>query len=78
MIARMKGLQLRPTTPADAISLLDLYREHPEEVVLAQKDGLDVHFQRLADKPDIEEILGDAPLSEAWYSGILGGVPSSP
>jgi predicted ATPase len=58
--------------------LLDLYRDHPEEVVLAQKDGLDVHFQRLADKPDIEEILGDAPLSEAWYSGILGGVPSSP
>jgi predicted ATPase len=58
--------------------LLDLYREHPEEVVLAQKDGLDVHFERLADKPDFEEILGDAPLSEAWYSGILGGVPASP
>jgi predicted ATPase len=56
--------------------LLDLYREHPEEVVLAQKCGLDVHFERLADKPDFDEILGDAPLSEVWYSGILGGVPS--
>jgi hypothetical protein len=22
------------------------------------------------------EILGDAPLGEVWYSGILGGVPA--
>jgi predicted ATPase len=55
--------------------LLDLYREHPEEIVLAQKTGHDVHFERLSEMPNYEEILGDAPLSEVWYSGILGGVP---
>ncbi len=56
--------------------MLDLYREHPEEVVLAQKEGLNVQFQRLSDIPHFEEILGDAPLSEVWYSGVLGGVPT--
>lgn len=58
--------------------LLDLYREHPEEIVIAQKAGRDVVFQRLTDQPDLQEILGDAPLSEVWYSGILGGVPTGP
>jgi predicted ATPase len=58
--------------------MLDLYRDHPEEVVLAEKQGLDVRFKRLADMPHFEEILGDAPLSEVWYSGILGGVPAAP
>jgi predicted ATPase len=55
--------------------LLDLYREHPDEVVLAQKSGLDVTMRRLADIEHFEEILGDAPLSDVWYSGVLGGVP---
>jgi predicted ATPase len=57
---------------------LDLYREHPEEVVLAHKTGLYAGFQRLSDIENFEEILGDATLSEVWYSGILGGVPSAP
>ncbi len=57
---------------------LDLFREHPEEVVLAEKEGLNVRFTRLADHADLEEIVGDAPLSEVWYSGILGGVPATP
>jgi len=56
--------------------LLDLYHDHPEEVVLARKAGLNVQFERLSERPNFEEILGDAPLSEVWYSGILGGVPS--
>lgn len=55
---------------------LDLYRDHPEEVVIASKAGLEARFERLSDRRDIEEILGDAPLGEVWYSGILGGVPS--
>ena len=55
--------------------LLDLFRDHPEEIVLAHKVGLDVQFERLADKPDFEEVLGDAPLSEVWYTRVLGGVP---
>jgi len=55
---------------------LDLFREHPEEVVIAEKVGLEGRFSRLSDRPDLEEILGDAPLSEVWYSGVLGGVPA--
>ncbi|MBI4325014.1 MAG: AAA family ATPase [Chloroflexi bacterium] len=55
---------------------LDLFREHPEEIVIAEKVGLEARFSRLSDRADLEEILGDAPLSEVWYSGVLGGVPA--
>lgn len=55
---------------------LDLYKEHPEEIVIASKDENGVRFEKLSDKPHIEEILQDAPLGEVWYSGILGGVPA--
>jgi predicted ATPase len=58
--------------------LLDLYRDHPEEVVLAHKQGLEVEMKRLADINHFEEILGEAPLSEVWYSGVLGGVSVKP
>jgi predicted ATPase len=58
--------------------LLDLYRDHPEEVVLAQKEGLEVQFQRLSDIDHFHDILGNAPLSEVWYSGIFGGVAVKP
>jgi predicted ATPase len=58
--------------------LLDLYRDHPEEVVLAQKEGLEVTMKRLTDIPHYEDILGDSPLSEVWYSGVLGGVSVKP
>jgi predicted ATPase len=54
---------------------LDLFRDHPEEVVIAEKVGLEAKFERLSDRPDVDEILRDTQLSEAWYSGILGGVP---
>jgi predicted ATPase len=54
---------------------LDLFREHPEEIVIAEKVGLESKFSRLSNREDLEEILGDAPLSEVWYSGVLGGVP---
>ena len=57
---------------------LDLYRDHPEEVVIASRMGQEARFERLSDRHDLEEILGDAPLSEVWYSGILGGVPVEP
>jgi predicted ATPase len=55
---------------------LDLFREHPEEIVISEKVGLDAKFSRLSDRQDLDEILGDAPLSEVWYSGVLGGVPA--
>jgi predicted ATPase len=57
---------------------LDLYKDHPEEIVIAHKDEKGVHFERLSDKPNVDEFLQDAPLGEVWYSGILGGVPSNP
>jgi len=55
---------------------LDLYKEHPEEVVIAHKTGPEARFERLADRSDLMDILGQATLGEVWYSGILGGVPS--
>jgi len=55
---------------------LDLFRDHPDEIVIAEKVGLEAKFSRLSDRADLEEILGDAPLSEVWYSGMLGGVPA--
>jgi predicted ATPase len=57
---------------------LDLFRDHPEEIVIAEKGAEGVSFKRLADLPDVEEVLQDTHLGDAWYSGILGGVPSEP
>ncbi|MBX3278549.1 MAG: AAA family ATPase [Acidobacteria bacterium] len=56
--------------------LLDLYRDHPEEIVIAHKEGLDVRFDRLSEQPYIDELLHGSQLGEIWYSGILGGVPT--
>ncbi len=55
--------------------LLDLLREHPEEVVLANKQGNAASFERLSDRADLVELLCEASLGDLWYSGILGGVP---
>lgn len=54
---------------------LDLFRDHPEEIVIAEKVGLEAKFSRLSDRTDLDEILGEAHLGEVWYSGVLGGVP---
>ncbi|HYC69592.1 MAG TPA: AAA family ATPase [Opitutaceae bacterium] len=56
---------------------LDLFRDHPDEVVLAQKQGNAATFERLSDRPDLAEIIQDAPLGDLWYSGVLGGVPGA-
>jgi hypothetical protein len=58
--------------------LLDLYKEHPEQIVISHKDSEGVHFERLSDKPHLTEILEGAPLGDIWFSGILGGVPATP
>ena len=58
--------------------LLDLYRDHPEEVVIASKGQAGVKFERLTEQSDVSEILKGAPLGEVWYSGVLGGVPTEP
>ncbi len=55
---------------------VDLFSDHPEEVVVAEKLEDGARFVRLTDLPNIDDILRDAQLGEAWYTGILGGVPS--
>ena len=55
---------------------IDLFKDHPEEIVVANKVGADVQFRRLTDVPHFGEMLGDASLGEAWYTGFLGGVPA--
>ena len=55
--------------------LLDLFREHPEEIVIASKQGRSATFARLSDRPDAAEILAEGSLGDLWFSGILGGVP---
>ena len=57
---------------------LDLFKDHPEEVIVANKDDRGVTFQRLTDRPRMDEILPDGPLGDLWYSGLLGGVPAEP
>ena len=54
---------------------LDLFTDHPEEVVIARKVEQEARFEPLAARSDLQEMLGKAPLGEIWYSGILGGVP---
>lgn len=57
---------------------LDLFKDRPEEIVMANKVGSAATFQRLVDIPRYEEYIEDAALGDIWYSGILGGVPSGP
>lgn len=57
--------------------MLDLHKDHPEEIVIAEKTERGSEFHRLSDRPDLMEILEDVSLGEAWYSGILGGVPAA-
>ena len=54
---------------------IDLFREHPEEVVISSKQGRAAHFQRLSDRADLPELLSEGSLGDMWFSGILGGVP---
>jgi len=55
--------------------LLDLFKDHPEEVIISQKRRLSAHFERLSDRADLGALLGEASLGDLWFSGILGGVP---
>lgn len=55
--------------------LLDQFRDHPEEIVIAHKHGRSATFERLIDRPDLDELLQEGSLGDMWFSGILGGVP---
>ncbi len=67
------GVQVIATTHSPYF--IDLFRDHPEEVIISQKTGRAATFERLADRPDLPELLREGSLGEMWYSGILGGVP---
>jgi predicted ATPase len=54
---------------------IDLFRDHPEEVVITQKHGREAQFSRLTDRADLPELLREGSLGDMWFSGILGGVP---
>ena len=55
--------------------LLDLFRDHPEEIVITQKHGAEARFERLSDRADLNDLLREGSLGDMWFSGILGGVP---
>lgn len=55
--------------------MVDLFRDTPEEIVIAQKSGLEATFERLVDRANSQEIIQGATLGEVWFSGVLGGVP---
>jgi predicted ATPase len=54
---------------------IDLFRDHPEEVIISQKHGRAAEFTRLSDRSDLPELLKEGSLGDMWFSGILGGVP---
>ena len=55
--------------------LLDLFRDHPEEVVIAEKRGRAATFSCLADREDLAQLLEEGSLGDIWFAGLLGGVP---
>lgn len=74
------GLNRRPAqviATTHSPYLLDLFREHPEEVVIAAKKGCEAAFSRLSAHPDLAALLEEGTLGDMWYSGILGGVPTN-
>lgn len=75
-----RGLSRAPTqviATTHSPLLLDLFRDHPEEVVIAEKSGRAATFTRLSERADIAELLSEGgSLGDLWYSGVLGGVPS--
>lgn len=72
------GSERRPVqivTTSHSPYFIDLFREHPEEIIISQKHGRAAHFERLAERPDLPELLREGSLGDMWFSGILGGVP---
>jgi predicted ATPase len=75
---RDTGMERAPVqviTTTHSPYFLDQFRDHPEEVVLASKQGQAATLERLSDRADIMELVKEAHLGDLWYSGILGGVP---
>ena len=72
------GSERRPVqiiTTSHSPYFIDLFREHPEEVVISHKHGRAAEFSRLSDRTDLPDLLREGSLGDMWFSGILGGVP---
>jgi predicted ATPase len=72
------GSDRRPVqiiTTSHSPYFIDLFREHPEEIVISHKHGRAAVFSRLSDRADLPELLREGSLGDMWFSGILGGVP---
>jgi len=54
---------------------IDLFRDHPEEVVISHKHGRAAQLSRLSDRLDLADLMKESTLGDMWFSGILGGVP---
>jgi len=73
--AGMERAPVQVITTTHSPYLLDQFKEHPEEIVLASKRGQEANFERLSDRADLVELMKEAHLGDLWYSGILGGIP---
>jgi predicted ATPase len=73
--AGMARAPVQVVTTTHSPYLLDLFKDHPDEVVLASKSGNAATFMRLSERTDLLDLMKDAHLGDLWYSGILGGVP---
>ncbi len=71
--SKRRAVQIVTTTHSPYF--IDLFREHPEEIVISQKKGRAAVFERLSDRGDLKELLSEGSLGDMWFSGILGGVP---
>jgi hypothetical protein len=72
--AQRQAVQVIVTTHSPYF--LDVYRDHPEAIVIAEKTEDGARFGRLGDREELAELLRDTHLGDAWYSGVLGGVPA--
>ena len=71
--SKRRAVQVVTTTHSPYF--IDLFRDHPEEIVISQKHGRAAEFGRLSDRTDLAELLREGSLGDMWFSGILGGVP---
>lgn len=72
------GSKRRPVqivTTSHSPYFIDLFRDHPEEIIISDKHGREARFARLTDRTDLPELLREGSLGDMWFSGILGGVP---
>lgn len=73
--AGMARAAVQVITTTHSPYLLDLFKDHPEEVVLASKHDNAATFMRLSERTDLLDLMKEAHLGDLWYSGILGGIP---